>query len=152
MMGMSLLMASRGAGALIGPLIAGYFAGQRQPRLRMGILFGFLTGALGYVLLADAPVLAAACAAVVLSHAGGSTIWVFSTTLLQQQTEDRFRGRVFSTDFACLVLTMSIASYLAGVLLDAGVPVRTLALLTGLVALIPAVAWIFALRLWKKSP
>jgi MFS family permease len=150
MLGMSLLMASRGAGALLGPLIAGYFAGQRQSRLRLGILFGFLAGALGYTLLGDAPVLAAACAAVVLAHAGGSTIWVFSTTLLQQQTEDRFRGRVFSTDFACLVLTMSIASYLAGILLDAGVPVRTLALLTGLVALIPALAWIFALRFWRE--
>jgi MFS family permease len=149
MMGMSLLMGSRGVGALIGPLIAGYFAGQKQARLRIGIFIGFLTGALGYLVLGGAPALWAACAAVVLAHAGGSTVWVFSTTLLQSQTEDRFRGRVFSTDFACLVVTMSIASYLAGILVDAGIPVRTLAVWTGIVALIPATAWIFALRLWK---
>ena len=36
--------------------------------------------------------MAAACA--MLAHAGGSTVWVFSTTLLQFHTEDRFRGRV----------------------------------------------------------
>jgi len=38
--------------------------------------------------------MAAVCA--MLAHAGGSTVWVFSTTLLQLYTEDRFRGRVFA--------------------------------------------------------
>lgn len=149
MLGMSFLMASRGIGALLGPVCGGYWTGQRHARLRLGILFGFVAGALGYLGLAVAPSLWTACATVVLAHAGGSVIWVFSTTLLQFQTEDRFRGRVFSTDFAFLVLTQSIASYAAGRLIDSGLPVRTLAAWTGLFALLPAAAWAFGLRLWK---
>jgi MFS family permease len=150
MLGMSLLMGSRGVGALIGPLIGGYWAGSRHARLRRGILYGFLAGSLGYFGLSVAPSLWTACAAVVLAHAGGSVIWVFSTTLLQFQTEDRFRGRVFSADYASLVVTMSAASYAAGTLVDQGVPVRDMALFTGIFSLLPAGIWLFGLRLWRE--
>jgi len=150
MLGMSLLMGARGIGALLGPVLAGYWTGQRQPRLRLSIVFGFVAGALGYLGLAVAPSIALACATIVLAHAGGSIVWVSSTTLLQLQTEDRFRGRVFSADFAFLVLSGSVASYLAGTLVDVGVTVRMLAAATGLAALLPAVAWSFGLRLWRE--
>ena len=150
MLGMSLLMGARGIGALIGPVASGYWTGQRQARLRLSIVFGFVACGLGYLWLAGAPSIWLACAAIVLAHAGGSVVWVSSTTLLQFQTEDRFRGRVFSTDFAFLVLTGSVASYAAGHLLDAGVTVRALAAATGLLALLPAVAWSFGLRLWRE--
>jgi len=150
MLGMSLLMGARGIGALIGPVASGYWTGQQQPRLRLSIVFGFVACGLGYLWLAGAPSIWLACAAIVLAHAGGSVVWVSSTTLLQFQTEDRFRGRVFSTDFAFLVLTGSVASYAAGHLLDAGVTVRALAAATGLLALLPAVAWSFGLRLWRE--
>ncbi len=150
MLGMSLLMGARGIGALIGPVASGYWTGQQQPRLRLSIVFGFVACGLGYLWLAGAPSIWLACAAIVLAHAGGSVVWVSSTTLLQFQTEDRFRGRVFSTDFAFLVLTGSVASYAAGHLLDAGVTVRALAAATGLLALLPAIAWSFGLRLWSE--
>lgn len=42
MLGMSLLMACRGLGAIIGPLVSGYWAGGRRERMRIGILYGFL--------------------------------------------------------------------------------------------------------------
>jgi len=150
MLGMSLLMGARGVGALIGPLICSYWAGQREPRLRIGILLGFLAGAAGYVALGGAPSMLIAFLAVVLAHAGGSIIWVFSTNLLQIHTEDRFRGRVFSADYAFLVLTMSLVSYLSGFLIDWGLSVRTLAVLTGVFGIGPAIAWSYALRLWKQ--
>jgi len=150
MLGMSVLMGARGIGALLGPVVAGYWTGRQSSRLRLSIVFGFIAGALGYLGLAGAPSIAVACATIVLAHAGGSTIWVSSTTLLQLQTEDRFRGRVFSADFAFLVLSGSVASYLAGTLLDWGVAVRTLAAATGLAALLPAAAWSFGLRLWRQ--
>ncbi len=54
----------------------------------------------------------------VLAHAGSSTNWVFSTTLLQIYTEDRFRGRVFAAEFGLCMLSISASSYLAGVALD----------------------------------
>ena len=153
MLGMSLLMGSRGIGSLLGPLIGSLWAGYEPSRLRRGILYGFLIAALGYFALGVAPTLTLACAAVVLAHAGGSTIWVFSTTLLQAQTEDRFRGRVFSAEFAFSMLSMSTVSYLSGVLIDLGVSVRMVAMGTGAVVLLPFLAWSLALRLWRgESP
>lgn len=151
MLGMSVLMGCRGAGALLGPLIGGYWAGRDRSRLLAGILIGFLAIAAGYVALGAAPTIFLAAAAVVVAHAGGSVIWVFSTTLLHFQAEDRFRGRVFSADFAFLVLTMSLVSYAAGMAIDYSVSVRTIAMLTGLLALVPAALWgLLALPLWRK--
>jgi predicted MFS family arabinose efflux permease len=150
MLGMSLLMGARGVGALIGPLVGGYWAGQRPARLRLGILFGFLSVAAGYIALGVAPTLSWAVATVVLAHAGGSLIWVFSTTMLQSQTEDRFRGRVFSADFGFLVITMSAVTYLAGIAIDAGLSVQKLSVAVGLSAFLPAVLWWLALRLWRE--
>jgi MFS family permease len=151
MLGMSVLMSARGIGALLGPVIGGYWAGQRRHLLRLGILIGFLVCGAGYLGLAAAPSLGLATVAVVFAHGGTSLVWVFSTTLLQFQTEDKYRGRVFSADFAFLVVTMSIANYTTGIAVDWGVPVRTLAAAAGLFALVPAVAWIFGMRLWKHD-
>lgn len=151
MLGMSLLMGSRGIGSLLGPLIGALWAGHDPARLRRGILYGFLIGAAGYLALGVAPNLLLACSAVVLAHAGGSTIWVFSTTLLQAQTDDRFRGRVFSAEFAFSMLSMSTVSYLAGVLIDLGASVRSVAIGTGLIVLIPSLLWALALRLWRRE-
>jgi len=116
MLGMSLLMGCRGIGALLGPMVAGSIAGQDQRRFRLGILVGFFLGSFGYIALSAAPTLPLACAAIVLAHSGGSMVWVFSTTLLQGQTEDRFRGRVFSAEAAFNMMTLSAMSYSVGML------------------------------------
>ena len=141
MLGMSLLMACRGVGAIIGPVVSGYWAAGIESRMRLGILFGYLAGSAGYLMLGHAPGLAMACAGIILAHAGGSTLWVFSSTLLQLQTEDRFRGRVFSAEWALSVVTMSLSSYSAGVLIDRNVAAATVATAAGLAVLIPAVLW-----------
>ena len=120
MLGMSLLMGARGAGSLLGPLVAGRWAGERESRLRRGILLGFAAAAAGYVALGLSPSVGLAILAVVFAHAGTSMNWVFSTTLLQIYTDDRFRGRVFSADFGLCTLAISASSYLAGVFLDVG--------------------------------
>jgi MFS family permease len=146
MLGMSLLMACRGLGAIIGPILSGYWAGGRERRMRWGILFSFLAGAAGYSILGNAPSLAAACAGIVLAHAGGATLWVFSSTLLQLQTEDRFRGRVFSAEWAFAVVTMSASSYAAGTLIDHSVAAPVVASWTGLAVLIPAALWALTLK------
>jgi len=91
--------------------------------------------------LGHAPGLAIACVGIILGHAGGSTLWVFSSTLLQLQTEDRFRGRVFSAEWALSVVTMSLSSYSAGVLIDRKVAAATVASAIGIAVLIPAVLW-----------
>jgi ABC-type bacteriocin/lantibiotic exporter with double-glycine peptidase domain len=77
-------------------------------------------------------------------------MWVYSSTLLQRQTEDRYRGRVFAAESAFMVVAMSLSSYYAGTLIDQAVPVRSVATLTGLVMLIPALLWGLALVTWKE--
>ncbi len=153
MLGMSILLGGRGLGALVGPLISARWAGNNDQRLRLGILFGYITIAFGYGLIGVSRTvwLAAACA--MLAHAGGSTVWVFSTTLLQLRTEDRFRGRVFSADLGLASLTFATTAYLCGRFLDHGIPVRTLATGTGLFMLIPAVllAWVLRSGYGKKT-
>jgi MFS family permease len=152
MLGMSLLLGARGLGALLGPLLAAPLAGRSAERLRLGILFGYLTVALGYAALGGAANMGLACLCVALAHCGGSTVWVFSTTLLQLNTEDRFRGRVFAADMAFCMFTIAGGAYLCGRFLDWGVSARVVATATGLLMLLPAGWWTWSMGLWKSSP
>jgi MFS family permease len=152
LLGMSVLMGARGAGALIGPLAAGRWARDRHRRLRTGMLAGFLLAAAGYVCLGVSASFGLAVLAVIVAHAGTSTNWVFSSTLLQVYTDDRFRGRVFSAEYGLCMLTISASSYLAGIALDLGVAPRTFAIALGAAMLVPAISWAAALRWTREAP
>jgi hypothetical protein len=143
------LVGSRGIGALLGPFVSSPWAGMDEARLRRGILFGFIAAAIGYMFLSQAPNLWVACLMIVLAHGGGSTIWVFSTTLLQMYSQDRFRGRVFGAELALHMVTISISSSIAGRLVDQGISPRTAVLVTGCLLLLPALLWSYTLR-WKR--
>jgi len=145
MLGMSILLGGRGLGALVGPLIAARWAGQNDRRLRLGILLGYLTIATGYTILGVSRSLWMAAACATVAHAGGSTVWVFSTTLLQIHTDDRFRGRVFSADLGLGSLTFATTAYLCGRLLDSGISARAMSSVTGVAMLIPAAILSWAL-------
>ncbi len=151
MLGMSLLMAARGLGAIVGPLLAGKWAASSLRRMRIGILYGFVLAGLGYVALGASNSIWLACAALVIAHGGGSMLWVFSSTLLQLQTDDKLRGRIFSAEFAFSVITMSASSYTAGALIDRGASARLVAGGVGLVVLLPALLWAYALRAWPAD-
>ncbi len=138
MLGMSMLLGARGLGALIGPLFSAPWAGHQARRLRSGILYGYLVIALGYALIGRAGNVWWACWWAAVAHCGGATVWVFSTTLLQLNTEDRFRGRVFSADLGLCMLTIAVGAYVSGVLLDVGISARTLVSATGIIMLGPA--------------
>jgi MFS family permease len=146
LLGMSLLLGGRGVGAFVGPLISAPWAGNRESKLRLGILGGFLLVCAGYMLFGLAPSLGIACLCLALAHVGGSTIWVFSTTLLQMHTEDRFRGRVFAAELGLCMLTIAIGAFVAGLLVDAGFNPRVVASGAGLLMLIPAGIWSWTMR------
>jgi MFS family permease len=149
-LGMSLLIGARGIGALLGPLVAANWAGQRDSRLRLGILLGFLLTAVGIGALSLAPNVWVAIACVVVSHFGGSIIWTFSTTMLQLNSDDQFRGRVFAADLGICMAAISVTAYAAAAGVDAGVPIRLLAACAGGFMLLPALLWAWAQRLWKS--
>ncbi len=148
-MGMSALFAARGVGAMGGAIVASLGAKTEEKRLRHAVSLAFLAGAAGYLLLGVAGSLWFACLVLIVSHAGGSAAWTASTTLLQKQAEDSFRGRVFSAEFALSMLVLSIVSYGAGVLADRGTTVGALAVWTGLLELAVLSAWLGAQRLWR---
>ena len=72
---------------------------------------------------------------------------VFSTTVSQLNTEDKFRDRMYSVEFG---FSVAMRSNTAGMLIDRGISAFGLAAVTGPVMLIPAVAWLWALRLWRQ--
>src|SRR5579863_3839704 len=128
------------------PLGAARWVGSNDRRLRLGILFGYLVISIGYGLLGAGSSVWIAAACAMLAHAGGSTVWVFSTTLLQLNTEDRFRGRVFSADLGLGSLSFAVTAYLCGRFLDWGFSPRSVAVVTGLAMTVPAALWAWAMR------
>jgi predicted MFS family arabinose efflux permease len=149
MLGMSLLLGARGIGAVFGPLFSARWAGHSDRRLQLGVLLGYLTIGAGYFGLGMSPNVWVACLWIVLAHCGGSTVWVFSTTLLQFNTEDRFRGRVFSADLGFAMLTVAVGAYVCGIFLDHGVSARVVASGTGAMMVLPATLWAWAIRSGK---
>ncbi len=144
--GMSLLLGARGLGALLGPLLTASWAGHWRHRLEVAIFWGYLAAAAGYALLGISGHLWEACLCVVLAHFGSSIIWVFSTTLLQMQTEDKFRGRVFAADVSLFTITIAAGAYLAGRFVDWGFAARHVASVAGLLMLIPTALWGLVVR------
>jgi MFS family permease len=145
-LGMSFLLSARGVGAFAGALAGSAYAGIAIPRLRQNIALGFCLGSLGYFLLSAAPNFAVAALCVMIAHAGGSICWTSSTTLLQKITEDKFRGRVFSSEYAMSMLVLSTVTYACGVAIDAGWSPQQVCAISGVVILIPAAAWIGVTR------
>src|SRR6202158_3721199 len=106
----------------------------------------------GYLGLGLAPNVVVACLCIMVAHCGGSTVWVFSTTLLQLNTEDRFRGRVFSADLGLAMLTVAVGAYVCGFFLDRGVSARVVASATGVIMALPAILWAWAMRQGRTKP
>jgi MFS family permease len=150
-LGMSLLIGARGLGALLGPLVGAQWAGQSDQRLRRGILVSFCLAAAAVASLSLAPNVWVAIACVVLAHCGGSVIWTFSTTMLQLYSADEFRGRVFAADLGICMAMIAVTAYAASAAVDAGVPLRLLAAITGGFLLVPAAWWLAMQRRWRPD-
>jgi MFS family permease len=146
MLGMSLLIGARGVGTLFGPLLSARWAGHLEQRLRQGILIGYVIIGIGYAALGGAYSVWIACLYIAFAHCGGSTVWVFSTTLLQLNTEDRFRGRVFAADNALGMLSIAVGAYVCGRFIDWGFSPRALTTAVGISMLVPAALWGWAMR------
>lgn len=152
-LGMSLLLVFQGVGSLLGPLIVGPIVGGNRTRMRWAILAGYISAGLSYMAFSQVYSLGMAALTMVIGHAGGTLVWVYSTTLLHFSTDDRFRGRVFAADLALFMVTASVASYSCGWAIDHAIAARTAALGVGFALLLPAVAWMFSLRtIWRAQP
>jgi MFS family permease len=91
--GYGALLASWGAGMVLGSLV---FARARRAPLPILLLLSSVAVGAGYLGLAVAPTLAAACAASVLGGAGNGVQWVSAVSAVQELTEQRMQARVMS--------------------------------------------------------
>ena len=112
--GIGILMAARGLGALIGPFLGRRLAGPEDRYLFTAIAAALGMFGLGYVLLGLMPSLVLAALAVMLAHLGGGAQWTLSSYGLQRLVPDRIRGRIFSFDNALITLTLTISSLVTG--------------------------------------
>ncbi|MFN8160722.1 MAG: MFS transporter [Solirubrobacterales bacterium] len=91
--GYGLLLASWGAGMVIGSLL---FAGMRRGSLAYLLFFSTLAVGAGYLGIAVAPTLAVACAASVLGGTGNGVQWVSMVSSVQELTATEMQARVIS--------------------------------------------------------
>ena len=145
-LGMAMLFAFQGSGSILGPLVVGHRFSRSQPTMRVAVLVGYLAAGTGYMLFSQMEHVPAAGLCLVLAHGGGALVWVFSTTLLHFNVDNRYLGRVFAADMGLFMGTASVSTYVMGQILDAGVAARTGALGLGIAMLGPAVVWTLSLR------
>lgn len=140
---LGLIYVASGLGTGVGPLLLRRRLGDAPRRLMLGVSLGFVAMTLGTAWLAAVGGLGALLLATVARTLGTGALWVFSSALLQTMVPDRFRGRVFSFEFAALTLTQSISTLAGGFLLDtAKLPMQSVMAVMAGVALLTSTAWI----------
>jgi len=112
------LFSARGVGTALGPIFGRAFVGSSDAMLRKQIAIGYALGALGYALFAFTESMLVAYPCIVLSHMGGSGLWVASTTLWQKHVDDAYRGRVFALEFLGMTTAFTLAGLATGLLYD----------------------------------
>ena len=117
-MAIGVMYSARGLGAALGPILVKKFFGDSTRVLQVSILIGFFLGALSYFLFALSHSLWSASLTIALATFFGSIIWVFSSALIHLEADNRFLGRVFSTEMALLTLVMGLSNWSAGFAMD----------------------------------
>ncbi len=115
---LGLIYVISGLGTGLGPLLMRRQLGDAPRRLVLGIGLGFVAMTLGTAALAAVGSLGTLLLATLIRTLGTGTLWVFASALLQTVVPDRYRGRVFSFEFAALTLTQSISTLMGGALQD----------------------------------
>jgi MFS family permease len=151
-LGIGVLFAARGVGAIGGELLARAAQARDERRLRALVPWCYGLASLGYLALANAPTLWTGAAAVVWAHVFGTLLWVLSSVLLQLVVKARVRGRIFAIELALHTFVSAAAILLTGYGLDTlHIAPRTLATWIGAFFLAPAAAWAASLAASKRG-
>jgi len=144
--GIGILFAARGIGALLGPFIARATVGTSDRGLLVGISVSIVAVTVAYGLFPLAPTILLAGGLVLIAHLGGGAQWMLSTYGLQRHTPDAIRGRVFSFDYGLVTLTIALSTLLAGVLTELLTPQAAVWTMVALLA-VAGLGWI-----WFSTP
>jgi MFS family permease len=150
--GIGVLFMARGIGTAVGPIVARRWTGETRKQMQVAIGIAFLIGGAFYFAFSASHSFVLALLFLAIAHTGGSILWVFSTVLLQRETEDQFRGRVFAAEFALVTLTMGASNYLVGELMDRfGLSPRLVTAGVGVYFLLPGIVWFVTARWWDRK-
>ncbi len=125
--GYGLMLASWGVGMVLGSVV---FAAVRRASLALLLFFSTLAVGAGYLGLAAAPTLAAACAASVLGGAGNGVQWVSAISAVQEMTVAGMQARVMSVLESIGAAMPGVGFLLGGVIAALATP-RTTFLIAG---------------------
>lgn len=147
---LGILYAFIGFGSGIGPILARSLTGDEDRPMRIALIFAYLTMSLGLGIMSFLPAFGWTLLGTTIRAMGGGTLWVFSTQLLLQSVPQNVRGRVFSTEYALLTLSMATSAAAGGLALDRtalglGEILRTMAFLIA----VPGILW--ALRVFRDT-
>lgn len=142
--GVGLLFALRGAGALVGPLVMRPVL-NRPTWLLPGLALSMGLYGVGYLGVAFAPWFPLVLALVFVAHFAGGTNWVLSNFALQTEVPDELRGRIFATDMMLATLAIAISQLGAGAVIDRVEP-RYILATCALITLTYAIGWRIATR------
>jgi sugar phosphate permease len=125
-MGIGILFAARGLGTGLGPIVVrAVFTDEDQWPIILGgavVLSGLCYAAVGMVSWTYMIVVWIA-----IAHAASGANWVLATVILQKRTADRYRGRVFATEWLLVMGAESLSIFAASMALEAGwVDLRTI--------------------------
>lgn len=145
---LGLFYAAFGLGALLGPALLNHYNNGQVMTMRRLMIVGFVWVTLGWILLGLAPSLWFAALALIVRAMGGSATWTYSSTVIQMSTDHSYLGRMFSLDWAAYYFAVTVSTLITGRVLDAigSIHAPQVALVTGVLSLIPLAGWVFAVR------
>jgi MFS family permease len=137
--GLGLMFATRGLGALIGPLLFRRVL-NRPSWLLPGLALSMGAYGLAYVGVSMATWFPLVLLGIFLAHLAGGGNWVMSGYAIQQAVPDELRGRVNATDIMVAMLAVTVSQLIVGVFADS-IPASILIAGCGATTLSYAVGW-----------
>jgi MFS family permease len=126
-----LLLAGRGIGVLIGPLLVRRLARRGIHGVLLACGIAAIWYGTMYLFVSTVSWLVLAFIGVALAHFGGGAQWSLTTYGLNLTTPDELRGRIFAADAAFVTLAMSISLVFAGTVSGIIGPSTTIAIIGG---------------------
>lgn len=136
------LYSARGLGAAIGPPLARKCFGDSPSSLKACIVASFLLSSICYCFFALSLNLAGASTALGLATLFGSIIWVYSTSLIHIEAENKYLGRIFSIELGLLTLVMGLSNWIVGIGIDSfEFSANEAAMMMGAIVAVPGILW-----------
>jgi hypothetical protein len=149
--GLGLLFAARGIGTGIGPLIGRVIFTDRTKWI--GIIgWMVVVSGLSYTALSFLGWTPWIALLITLAHAASGANWVFSTVLLQESSEDEWRGRVFSVDFMLMCIVHALSALVASACVEHfGFSLRATILGFAISQVVVGLLWVAWMRVSVRS-